>query len=675
MRTMLLLVVVALWSASPAHAEQASQPKLTKAQRDTLQAVVAAVDAAASSPETAGVEWQTHLLRTSDGAHYVAFTAVPPAALSPQLASTFYVRLATRQDPQASPLAERSAVMEWLKGMRSEPLVAQKRRGIAFGEMPVYGAGSIATRGPGQQTSDLALLTMERERARERKEAAERARRAALEGTASASSRDPIYPFEDFSVDTSLPLNAAIGGMRIERSITSGPGEYDLYVGWAAKPAKSQRTDVHVVKRTLTLPPASTTDLALSSVIVADAVSTRDIPYPPDEQTSHPYTIGPLEIAPAQDDSFANDQRLAVVFQVVNARADAAGKPDVAIGFQLTRVISTGEQSVGTLNPQFYNAATLPADFDLRKGHPLFVAMAAPLKTLARGEYRLMIEATDRLVQRSARTSTSFRVVATPQTLLATAPGAPPFRREDLLRADVLQFATSQLRPAQPSAAMATALDAAREAKFLELLRDDGVTEAEKSARTALKGIGLYALGDARIACATLQRSNDAARQAAILLYLGACRALERNDRDAVAAWNDSLSGDAPAEIVIPVLVDAHVRLGEHARAVKIAERLVADGAPAPTIVSGLAAALIADGRPEDAVAILTPHLATHGEDLEASYALLHALFAGFVRGQGAGSTLDGQEKFRGVARTYIDAKGRHAGIVGEWLGVVGATP
>lgn len=662
-------VLTLLTCAAPALARQVAPPELDRAQRELLQAVVVAVDEAVSAPATPAEEWQTHVLRTSDGAHYVAFSVTPASANAASGRTVTYVRLATRPESPAVAATERSAVMEWLKGMRSDPLVAQKQRGVVFGEMPTFGAAAVASRGIGQQAADLKVLALQQERERQRRETEDRQRKASLEGMGSRAA-GTLFPFEDFSVGT--PPDAAPGQAAIvRRSLTAGPGDYDVFVAWAAPAARGQRPIVHVKKQRLQLPPASTADLALSSVIVADDLTTRAVPVPPEQQTSHPYALGSMEIVPARAAAFTNDQRLTIVLQVFNARGNPGGKPDVAVGFQLFRVLPTGEQSMGLLNPQFYSESTLPADFDINKGHPLFVAMGAPLRTLPRGEYRLMIEATDRVVQRAARATTSFRVVATPQTLLSTAQTVRPFERDDVLKPAALQFAAMRLRPSQPSSAMASALDAARDARYLELLRDDAVVEQEKSARAALKGIGLYALGDARIACATLQRSHGDGRQPATLLFVGACRALERNDKDAVAAWSDALAGEAPADVVVPLLIDAHVRLGEHARALQLARGLLVGDVPPRPIAAGMAAALIAGGQVDDAVRLITRHLAANPDDQDARYALLHALFAGHVRGQGVGSTRDGQEQFRTAATAYIDAKGRHAAVVTEWLGVL----
>ena len=55
------------------------------------------------------------------------------------------------------------------------------------------------------------------------------------------------------------------------------------------------------MKRSVSLPPATTGELTLSSVIVADHVGTRAAPYTPAEQAAHPYAIGLTDITLARD--------------------------------------------------------------------------------------------------------------------------------------------------------------------------------------------------------------------------------------------------------------------------------------------------------------------------------------------------------------------------------------
>ena len=89
-----------------AHAQSA--PNLTREQRELLHAVVLAVESTTSQSPTQDAAWQTHVLRASDGSHYVAFTARPPAAMPlPAGPAVLYVRLS-----QAIAIAPRRAIAD-----------------------------------------------------------------------------------------------------------------------------------------------------------------------------------------------------------------------------------------------------------------------------------------------------------------------------------------------------------------------------------------------------------------------------------------------------------------------------------------------------------------------------------------------------------------------------------
>jgi hypothetical protein len=294
--------VGALLVAASIAAAQTAAPQLSRTQRDTLRQIVAAVDTASGEPETADVGWQTHILRASDGSHYIAFSVEAPTRLPPATGPLMlYVRLATAR--LVGQGAERSAVGEWLAGQRSDPLM-RPRTGIVIGEMPNLGAGALLDPNrPGRVppnpggSNDLRLMQLERERAREEKEARDKKRRAELEGSEQAA-RD-LLPFEDFDLAaTPLPSNGAI-----QRALTAGPGEYELYVAWLDPSAKPP-APIQVLKKTLRLPPANATELAISDVIVADQVGVRAAPYPSAQQAAHPYAIGVTDIS-ARHDLFA----------------------------------------------------------------------------------------------------------------------------------------------------------------------------------------------------------------------------------------------------------------------------------------------------------------------------------------------------------------------------------
>ncbi|MCA1586693.1 MAG: hypothetical protein LC791_18620, partial [Acidobacteria bacterium] len=314
--------------ASPANAEQAAPPKLNKAQREALHAVVSAVDAAAAAAETSDATWQTHTLRASDGSHYVAFSASSPGAPLPPTPVVLYVRLASRAAP-ATPTAERSAVMEWLQGLRNHPLPLRPAQAMSVpsGELPVGGTTTMSTRqaGAGESSAALALVSRHAERERDRKAERDRQRKAELDGSQPALP-NPLFPFEDFDVAANAIVTAS-GVPILQRGVTAGPGDYDLYVGWVN--AADRSATVRVLKKTLTLPAARSVGVALSSIILADAVSVRDTAYPAGEQTAHPYAIGATDITPASDEIFTSAERLALVVQVINPQPTPTGKPDV----------------------------------------------------------------------------------------------------------------------------------------------------------------------------------------------------------------------------------------------------------------------------------------------------------------------------------------------------------
>jgi hypothetical protein len=652
-------------------------PTLTRQQRVALQALVSAVNRASHQDNTGDLEWPLHVLRASDGSHYVAFSIVDPPRLSAGKPVIVYVRLATRRDPRVAGATERSAIADWLAGHGAPP--PPRERALAFGDMPIFGAASAASAGrdPGASTRGVApqtlqLLEMERERARERREAAERKRKAALEGVGS-STPTGVLPFEDFDL-RAIAVDDGTGTTLLRRGLTAGPGEYDLIVGWVDPAERDAASAITIVRRPLSLPIASTTEFGLSSVILADRVDVREVPLTADQQSAHPYSIGPTEIAPARDAVLSNDERLSLIFQVFNARPSADGKPDVVVGFRVFRTTPTGQESVGFLNPQMYNAETLPPEFDLRKGHPVFVAVGVPLGTFRRGAYRIAITADDRLGEASAMGELSFVVAPTPAALLREAPTlAPPFRREDVLTAPVLDRIIDRLRPQSPSSALSLAFGAVEARRFIDLVREDAVAADESAIRATLRALALYALGDTPAAV------SAPLRQALTLLtvrgpahvLIGASRALEGNDREAIVSWTEAAGTGLSEALLAPLIIDAHLRAGEHSQAIALGERARHSAPADPALTRRLSAAYLGAGRESDALKVLDAYLATAPDDREAEWLRLHALFSGIVQRRVVDAAGGSSTRFQELATAYITANGRHAALAKDWSDIV----
>ena len=660
------LVVTACLCSDSALAQTAA-PNLTRQQKELLSAIVTAVDAASNQPETADLAWQHHIMRASDGSHYVAFTAEPATPL-PGGPVLLYLRLATATPAGAQRIVERSPVREWLAGSRVDPRLLPNNRGIVIGEMPMMGAAGLNTVRPPTSTgsNELRLMALERERARQEQEDRDKQRRNEYEGK-QVTARDTM-PFEDFD----LASGSMRGGARvITRAFTAGPGDYDLFLAWADPAAPKPAATVRVVRKAITLEPARTLGLITSSVIFADSVSVRPAPYSPAEQASHPYSIGLMEIVPAPTTRYGRENSLSVALQVINAQSNEVGMPDLTVNFRIVRLTGERESAFASLNPQSYNASTLPPGFNLKLGHPLFAAVTAPLATLTRGEYRLKVAVHDRVANVVANTDADFSVIGTPASLLAEAPAlGRPFRREAVLDAAVLAPVIDALRPASPSPALSRALAIAKTARPADLLIEEPVPAAEAGIRTALTALALFSIGDASAASQFQRALDQNAPIAPTQFLLGAARALQSRDPDAIAAWQTAIATGSAPPITPLLLIDAYLRRND----LQKASELAATNAPADAgWTRSVASTHIAAKREPEAIALLNTHLAAHPDDQDARWLLLHGLYSQFVR-SGKPLPAADAERFTSNARAYVDAKGPNSALAHEWLKVISSS-
>jgi len=654
---------------------QTAAPRLTKPQQGVLDAVLTAVDLAAANPGTAApADWQVHVLRASDGSHFVALRGRAPGLVAPKEPVMLYVRLAHRIST-APTTPPRSAVREWLRGERSEPTPMRVGRAMSvpMGEMPVGGAASNLASGDPALESVSALRLMDLEHKREVRERQEREAKRRAELEQAATTLSTLHPFEDF--DPAATLGSDGAATVVLRSVRAGPGDYTLSVAWAEPGVAKAPPTVRVLTHRLQLP-AATSAFALSDILLADAVRPLDGAFPLDQQNAHPYAIGAIEATPAADAVFRVDERLSVVFQVINPSGDAAGKPSVEVGYKVTRLVGEREEPVGVLPPQRFSAATLPVDFDVAKGHPLVPAVQASLARFTRGRYRLAVTAFDHLAGVSTTRDTRFEVAGTPHSLLNEAPApGQAFRRDAVLAPGVLAMLVRALSPAAPSDGLARLLGAAAGGRFADLLREAPITPAERPVAQAMRGLGLYALGDSpRAVAAQLQQAiAQGAPAAPVLVVLGAASAAAGDDKSAVTMWNQARDAGIEDVGVAGLLVDAYMRQGDVARATAMA-RAALDAQPGSAAAArGLAAARVAAGQYAEALAVLDG-LTSPTSDPDTDFLVVHALYGGLVGETAPGNTATGRERLQAVGQRYIAAAGRHAALVKEWLAVAAAT-
>ena len=653
-RLMAMVVSVCLCSSLDAQAPAS----LSRQQRELLQRLLAEVDRA-GAPAAAGPNWLLHVLRASDGSHYIAFSLTPEEQSLPDKPIIVYVRLATAVPAGTQSTAERSVVREWLLGSRVDPRLLPQRRGVAVGDMPAMGAGSIGIRGTASVGSgDLQAMALERERSRERREEEERRRKAALEGNVTPDS--DRLPFEDFDIGVSAVFPD--GTRAIQRALTAGPGLYELSVAWADASQPPAKAQYHVARRSLQLAPAAA-EFGLSSIIVADAIGVRQAPHDSLQQRAHPYTIGLTDITPARDATFTPAQQIAVAFQIVNPAVNATGKPDVRVSPRITRLSGTREDTVATLSPLVFDASTLPPEFDVRLGHPLIAAFAAPLATIPRGDYRLLVTAEDRVASTVVAARASFTVAGTPESLLAEAPPfAPRFAPGTVLEPVALADVLTRLETPPTSPALARAFASARASQFADLLVNDAVPDHEQGTRAALSGLALLSLGNPAAATDFQRALQLQASTAAVQVLMGAARAMAGRDAEAIAAWEEARQAGFPRPVLDRLVTEAYLRQKDYVRAAAA----IGDRPPDTTSMATFAATRIGTRRPAEAVAVLDALLAERPDDAAARWLLVHALYAQFVDGD-RGTAI----RLRTEAQRYIDGRGRHAQLASEWLKVV----
>lgn len=675
----LVAVVVALATSAAA---QPKPPSLSKAEREALRAAVLATQHREAVPEVPASDASADLFRASDGSHYVALSLPASSDLPNDGPLVLYVKLVPTARPAASgglptvPTEPRSAVMEWLDGQRSDPLPMRARRVVTVptGEFPVGGPASMSGRdgGIGQSTAALRLMDRQLERQRERDEDLARQRDAALEGRTVAMAE--LLPFEDFDVHARLTVRPGQAA-RLERAITAAAGEYDVVLGWSVLDPRGKPTRVGAMRHHLSLPPASRERLHLGSVVVADAIREVKTPYTAAQQTAHPYVLGTTDITPAADRRFTNDERLSVAFQIINPSGDADGKPDVRVGFRLYRRTGTDEILAGTPSPLAYNASTLPVDFSVNLGHPLLAALALPLGTLPRGEYRLVISATDMVARTAASAETSFLVVPTRAALLAGIPGLQPvLRRARAISDEGLGAALRPLAQLAASQTLGELMEALQQRRFADEIRERAFPEGDRGLGELLRTVAYFGLGDtpASLGIRLSRAESLGAPVAAVRYWQGWVAGLLQRDADAAAAWRDAARLGWPQAQTAPLEADAYLRLAQTDAAAAVAQTALASGVTDEALTQVAALAALEAGRPDEALAVLTPLLdtTTHQDTL---WLAIRALA---VSGLATAGPLPQQQRERLVAivARYRAQHGRHLDRADEWLQFLSAS-
>ena len=221
------------------------------------------------------------------------------------------------------------------------------------------------------------------------------------------------YAYEDISF---VPVTAGQTSLRISRSFTVPGGNYDVYlVAKEPTPEKAPKNappqKMSAVKQTVTVPEFWSTELATSSVIVAQRIDPLPAPLTPQQQADRPYALGTMEIIPTFETKFTKKAELSTFMLIYNPKVDKANKPDISVEYNFyQKLAGAPEKFFNKTNPQNLNAETLPPNFDFAAGHQLQSGQAVPLASFPEGDYRLEIKITDKLANKTLTREISFTV-------------------------------------------------------------------------------------------------------------------------------------------------------------------------------------------------------------------------------------------------------------------------
>jgi len=223
----------------------------------------------------------------------------------------------------------------------------------------------------------------------------------------------PDYAYEDLNTIT-VP-SGQTGAMRISRSFTVAPGNYDVFVvAKETAPEKAPKNappqKVGLIKQTVAVPDLWNGELNTSSVIVAERIDPIPAALTPQQQGERPYALGTMEIVPAQSTKFTKKAELSTFLLIYNTKMDAMNKPDVTVEYNFYAKQGGAEKFFNKTNPQTLNAQTLPREWDAAAGHQLQSGQAVPLASFPEGDYRLEIKVTDKIANKSLTRDVNFSV-------------------------------------------------------------------------------------------------------------------------------------------------------------------------------------------------------------------------------------------------------------------------
>ena len=245
------------------------------------------------------------------------------------------------------------------------------------------------------------------------------------------------------------------------------------------------------------------------------------------------------------------------------------------------------------------------------------------------------------------------------------------FRREDVLKPDMLRAVFDVMDKSHPSAKAALAKARGGQFEGTALMALDA---GDQSAGAVLRGLEFLSKGQLDPAATqfgvALRNPSDSALAS---FYLGACYAAAGKDREALTNWERARAANVPLPSMGVVIADAWLRLGQPGQAIAPLADALARQPQDDAVRRDLAIAQSRIGRHQEAYATVTPYLANHQGDADALMVALQALYQVHAEGKSIETPEQDNAKAVQYARAYAAANGPSQALVDKWLQFLGA--
>ncbi len=214
-----------------------------------------------------------------------------------------------------------------------------------------------------------------------------------------------------------LPVAAQpVQPIRLNHGLAVTGGEYELTIAVRERAAEKKGAPApktSILKKTITVPDFTTSELVTSSLMLIGKLEPVAAPPTAESLLDDPYAMGTSRMVPTTDTKIKKSGELNLVFFVYGTGLDAGGKPNLTMEYSFYQKQPDGtDKYFNKTNPQDVNANTLPPTFNLANGSVIPGGVAVPVTSFPVGDYRLEVKITDKVSGKTLTKNLPFSVVA-----------------------------------------------------------------------------------------------------------------------------------------------------------------------------------------------------------------------------------------------------------------------